>query len=170
MSALHQISAQANYIAQVLNDYAKDNGGQCQVVSNMRDMWNQASQNSQIPMIYVTWTGESPWSSSKNLAALTHRVSRDWTVGIKRGRGFTAVRGDTLSKTTSTIPFFDVVEDVRDIIRSQLGISEDLGQDDIRAKEWQLGNVIMDGKLITFTTKNDLPPIQNTIDAEITLP
>ncbi|MDE2097602.1 MAG: hypothetical protein KGL39_10175 [Patescibacteria group bacterium] len=164
VDVLHQISAQANFIQSVLYDYASSNGGDCQVVSNMKDMWMQANQSSQKPTIYITWIGESPWSSNANISAVTHRVSRDWKVGIKRGRGFQPIRGTTLSKTTSVIPFFDVVEDVRDLIRSELGISEDAGIDDVKVSEWQLGGLVMDGKLISFTTKNDLPTILNQPD------
>lgn len=162
----HQISAQANYIVSVLSTYATANGGQCQQVPTMRDMWMQAYQSSQKPMIYVTYTGEQPWSSSTMIAALTHRVTRHWVVGIKRGRGFQPVRGATLTTTTSVIPFFDVVEDVRDLIRSTLGISEDNGIDDLKITEWQLGTQVMDGKLISFTTKNDLPNIEMTANTQ----
>ena len=161
-TAQHQISYQANYIQQVLEDYASANGGECQVVSNMRDMWFQATQSSQKPMIYVAWIGETPWSSNANIAGLTGMVAREWRVGVKRGRGFHAVRGDSLTKTSTVIPCYDVIEDVRELIRSQIGLSEFAGFDNLKVSEWQLGNAVMDGKLISFFTKNLLPMISLT--------
>lgn len=155
----HQISAQANYLKGVLDNYAKDSGGACQIVFNMTDMWDQAYQSSQKLGIYLMWIGDSPWGSNANTAALLGRVAREWRVGVRRGRGLTSPRGKTLTEETSVCPFYDAVEDVRDIIRTQIGVSEFAGMDNLKTVEWDLKNKNMTGKLITFFTKNDLPGV-----------
>jgi hypothetical protein len=155
MSAAHQISAQGAFIADTLTQYVQAATGDCEFVSNERFAWNQASQNSQKPMVYVWYAGETPWSSSRMLEGVTHRVNRKWGVGVKRGRGFMAVRGDTYIRQTLIAPFTDVLEDIRNIILTMQGISEDAGTDEVSISEWRLGNDLMDGAKITFTTKND---------------
>lgn len=132
--------------------------GACVMVSNTREMWQLASNDSQKPIIYVCWGGEDPWSSNANISAVTHRVNRSWILGVKQGRGFKSNRGESLK---GFIPF---VEQVRDTMRSMLGISEDFGNDYSGIKPWSQGSLVIDGYLITFGTKNDLPNILLTPD------
>jgi hypothetical protein len=157
-----QISYQANIIANQLNVWAQARGGTAVVVSNLRDLWQQAAQSSQKPIIYVCYMGENPRGSFQ-LASITHRVDRQWTVCIKRGRGFTAVRGDTLSTTTSVDPFYDNAEEARDLIRVLLGISEEFPLDYKGMKPMQLGGQVIDAYLIEFSTANDLPEVVLTL-------
>jgi len=157
-----QISYQANIIANQLNVWAQARGGTAVVVSNLRDLWQQASQSSQKPIIYVCYMGENPRGSFQ-LASATHRVDRQWTVCIKRGRGFTAVRGDTLSQTKGVDPFYDNAEEARDLIRVLLGISEEFPLDYKGMKPMQIGGQIIDAYLIEFSTANDLPEVVLTL-------
>jgi hypothetical protein len=160
-----QISAQANFIADTLLEWAQANGGDCQVVHTKEDEWMQPSQSSQKPIIYVFCDGEDRWSSNDNISALTHRVSRNWIIRVKRGRGFTRIRGDTISKTVgNAIPFTDAVEHIRDMCRAMLGISEDAGNDYKGWKYVRLGTQVMDCADLFFSTKNDLPNIVMTPD------
>ena len=116
-------------------------------------------------MLYVCYMGETPWSSSSNIAALTHRVSRDWCVRIKQGRGYAANRGDTLSKPVGNSGlFYDVVEHTRDLIRAMQGISQDFGNDYAGIKPVRLGDQVIDCYDIFFSTKNDLCAIIQTPD------
>ncbi len=116
-------------------------------------------------MLYVCYMGETPWSSNPNLSALTHRVSRDWCVRVKQGRGYAATRGDTLSKPVGNSGlFYDVVEHTRDLIRAMFGISEDNGVDYAGIKPVRLGDQVIDCYDIFFATKNDLPNILTTPD------
>lgn len=165
MSALHQVSTGLNFLAQTIQAILPP-GGVCQVVDDEQMAWEQAAQSSQNLIVYVTWTGDRPWSSSAVLEGVTHRVTRSWFVGIKRGRGYVAVRGDTFSKTTAVPAFVDLVEDIRDCCRSIVGLSEDAGTDGVHVDNWKQGNNLMSGKKITFTTKNDLPGIVATPDSD----
>lgn len=133
-------------------------GGDCVMASNLRDMWEQASQNTEQPLVYVCYGGESAWSSNPNISAVTYRVSRNWIIGIKQGRGHDQDRGESL------VRFLPFVEQVRDTIRSMMGISEDIGNDFASIKPWSQGSQVIDGYILEFSTKNDLPPILTTPD------
>lgn len=164
-SAQFQISAQANFIAGELLAWAQTMGGDAQVVSNLKDLWMQASQSSQKPIIYVCYGGETAWSSNSNISALTHRVSRNWIVAVKRGRGFVAQRGSTLSNQIgNAVPFYDAVEHIRDLCRAMLGISQDMGNDFAAIKPMSMGAQVIDAYTIEFSVKSDLPTIVMTTD------
>ena len=90
-----------------------------------------------------------------------HRVDRQWIVAVTQGRGFTANRGDTLTSPVGNAgQFYDIVEGVRDQIRSILNISEELPTIDYKStKPMQFGNLVVDGYQIEFSTANDIPMI-----------
>ncbi len=157
---LYQISAQANFIVETLYDYATSRAGSVVVAINVQDLWQQSFQSSQKTIWYVCYAGETPWSSNANISALTHRVSRDWIVRVKQGRGYTANRGDTLSQNVGNAgPFYNAVEHTRDLLRAMFGVSEDFGVDFQGIKPVRLGDMVIDCYDITFSTKNDLPLI-----------
>src|SRR6516225_5389331 len=109
----HQISAQAAFLQQTLLTWAQNNsrGGDCQVVHDLQELWMQASQSSQKPIVYVCFNGEEAWGRFES-RALTYRVKRNWIVVLKFGRGYTATRGDTLTVgSQSAPPFLDWVDE-----------------------------------------------------------
>ena len=154
----NQISNQLNFIADSISTLIQPYGGVCQVVDDENKMWTQAWQSSQKLIVYVTWGGDKPWGPMA-LAGVTHRVTREWILGIKRGEGYTAVRGDTFSKTTAVPPFADMVDIIRNFVRGMIGISEDFGTDNVNVKKWSQGAMVMSGRLLTFTTQNDLQAV-----------
>lgn len=158
-----QISTMANFIADQIEGLIGPYGGISQVVDDEEMMWAQAYQSSQKLIVYVTWGGDVPYGTF-NLAGITNRVTRQWIIGIKRGRGFTSSRGDTFSKTTNTPPFADVVDGIRNFVRAMIGISQDYGTDNVIIKKWSQGAQVMSGKLLTFTTQADLPAVISTPD------
>ena len=153
----HQISAQLEFIKDALVRYVQKNGGAAAITANVQDLWLQSSQNNQTPTIFVCYDGEDPWGDF-NTRANTHRVKRNFIVRVKKGRGWTADRGQTF------LQFSDVLEDVRDLLRSMLGITEDQAIDYSGMKPVRLGNTTIDCEDITFSTMNDLPTIQTTED------
>ena len=164
-----QISAQANFIAGELDEWAQTMAGTAQVVWTVDELWAQSSQSSQKPIIYVCPSGETPWSSNSQISAATHRVDRDWTIRIKRGRGFTCVRGNTLTQTVgNTPPFTDVVEHVRDMCRAMLGITQATLIDYKGWKPVRLTGQTMGCVDIFFSCKCDLPTILSTPDDSTT--
>lgn len=156
------ISEQSAAISYWIGQYVLPLGGTSIVASNLRDMWNQAFQASDKPIVYTCWAGDSPRGPS-DIMRWTHRVDREWATLVKRGRGFCAIRGDSLNQTVgNAIPFYDVVEGVRDRIRQILSISEE-GLVELRGiRPWQLGNQVLDAYLISFATANDMPTITST--------
>ncbi len=152
------ISAQLNIIVNVLQTWAVQYNATVIPVSNVQDLWSQSSQTSQKPTVYVCFSGETPWSSNANISALTHRTSREFIVRVKQGRGFTAVRGETVYS------FVTIVEQVRDTIRSMLGISQDFGVDYAGTKYVRLGSQVIDAYDLTFSVKADCPQIIQTPD------
>ena len=109
-------------------------------------------------MVFVCFSGETPWTSNQNIGALTHRTSREFIVRVKQGRGLTPVRGST------AYSFIPIVEEVRDTIRSMLGISMDAGVDYSGTKYVRLGSQVIDCYDITFSCKADMPTIIATPD------
>lgn len=152
------ISSQAGQITFYLNEWASQNGGIAVTTSNLRDMWSQATQASDRPTIYTCYMGET--ARGGDFSRWVHRVDRSWATLVKRGRGFNANRGDSLTQTVgNAIPFYDVVEIIRDKIRAILSISEEDLVEFSSIRPWQLGNQILDAYLIEYKTANDLPTI-----------
>jgi hypothetical protein len=160
MANLHQIkvSDQANMIQGILDNWATVRGGSAVVASNLRDLWQQASIQSQSPRILICFNGARPRGSFA-VANVLHREDRDWTVAVTRGRGFNANRGDSLSHTVGNVePFYDSVEQIRDLCRSIADLSAEYPTPDYKGiKPMQMGNLVIDGYIIEFSTANDIP-------------
>lgn len=154
------ISQQANFLQLALDAYANPLGGEAKVVSNLKDYWSQAKLSSQKPTILVCYQGDVARGPFEQANAWV-RVDRQWSVAVIRGRGFTSNRGDTLNSSQGgQIPFYDVVEQVRELLRSLLGISEELPTIDFKSiKPMSMGSDPLDGYEIQFSTANDLPMI-----------
>lgn len=158
------ISQQSLQIVQQVTNYFTTNQitGKCVAASNMRDMWEQASQSTSNAIVYVCWTGDAT-RGPNSIMRWTHRVDREWSILVKRGRGFYATRGDSLNQSKGNeIPFYDVVESVRDSIRAILSISQEGLVEFNSCRPWQLGNLIMDAYLLVVKTANDMPTITST--------
>ena len=159
MSTISQIAV---VLQDALETWAQPRGGIAVVASNVRDMWETAFKASDKPRIFIVYAGETIRGDFPEAAAL-HRVDREWQVAITRGRGFTTPRGKMLTDTVQNAePFYDSVETVRDIIRSIIGISEETPVDFKSIEPMNMGNKIIDGYLINFSTANDLPGLSST--------
>ena len=167
LTAPVSISNQAGQIALVLQGYAQSAGGVADVVSNLRDLWFQASQSSQKPRILICYNGESA-RGDFSVANYNHRVDRQWIVAVTRGRGWLANRGDSLYKTTTQDPLYDVVEEVRELLRCMIGISEEFPIDFKRISPMNSQNKALDAYAIEFSTANDIPEIIANIPNPIT--
>jgi hypothetical protein len=154
------IASQAVFIASTLDNFVKQDAGKAVVVADSRELWEQASRNTQSLLVYVYFAGETPWSSNPNIAATTQRVSRKWQVFVQRGIGYQSDRGITMAQgaPSGPRPFLQVLEGIRDTIRGMLGVSEDLCIDLSAIKPVQIGKPGdgMVAYLIEFSTKNTL--------------
>lgn len=156
------IAYQATALKDLLEAWAQPKGGVAKVASNLKDMWAQASQSSQKPIVLVCYTGENvrgPFATG----AVCHRVDRQWTVAVVRGRGFAPVRGSTLTESIGNVePFYDSVEAVRELIRNARELTAEPPIDYKSVRPMQLGTLIIDGYLIEFSTAVDLTQVTNT--------
>ena len=154
------IAETLNAIVANLQQWAAQYSGTATQVSNLHELWNQSSINSQSPRILVCFTGEQSRGDFGNIAAW-HRVDREFTIAVTKGRGFLANRGDSLSNANAVeLPFLDALEQVRDQWRSMLGISEELPTIDYKGmRPMQMGNLVVDGFFIVGTCCADIPAI-----------
>jgi hypothetical protein len=117
MAFLPSIVNQITFIKQVLDDWARNNGGIAVICHDLREMWEQAYATSQIPRCLIAYVGEEI-RGDVGWAAKVSRVDRTFNVMVTRARGYTANRGDTLVKDNQEArPFYDLLEEARDIIR-----------------------------------------------------
>jgi len=153
------ISQQAQNIVDVLRPYAETSGGVAEVVSNLRELWAQAAMSSDRARILVCYNGEQS-RGDFSVANVNHRVDRQWIVAVTRGRGWNSKRGDSLYKTVgSTDPFYDVVEEVRELLRTITNISEEFPIDYKRISPMTSGNKALDSYGIEFSCASDIPTI-----------
>lgn len=152
------VSQNAALIQTELQNWVASYGGTAEIVSNLRDMWNQASISSDTPRILICYNGEVARGSFGHISPW-HRVDRSWTIAVTKGRGYYLNRGEGLYDASSAeMPLFDVVETVRDIVRFMTTISEENPTPDYRnIRPMQLGNLVVDGYIIEITTANDIP-------------
>lgn len=153
------ISQQASNILAVLQPYAQASGGTAEVVSNLQMLWLQASMATDRPRILVCYNGETS-RGDFSVANVNHRVDRQWIVAVTRGRGWNSNRGDSLYKTVGTVdPFYDVVEEVRELLRTKSDISEEFPIDYKRISPMISGNKALDSYGIEFSVASDIPTI-----------
>jgi hypothetical protein len=154
------VTDQIESLRQVLDDWADPRGGSAIPVSNMKELWNQAMMSSQKPRILICYMGEKT-RGPFGLAAIMGRLDQQWAVAVTRGRGFAATRGESLTKTVGNMdPFLLAVEQVRDLIRNINGVSMEQPVDYKAIKPMQMGQLVIDGYLIEFSTANDLPVLE----------
>ena len=154
MSAM-RISEQLTILANALKAWCKDKGGEVSIVSNLRDLWQQASLTSQTPRILICYTGRRAHGPFATAAALG-LSDRTFNVAFTRGRGYASKRGETLTETVGGAdPFYDDLEDAEKVIRTITGISQDYPVDWKGDKAMQLGNLVVDGFIAEFSTAND---------------
>ena len=151
------ISMQAQILRDSLAAWAEPLGGKAVVVSNLRELWETATLNSQSPRVLICYGGSKP-RGGFTVANALHREDREWVVAFTRGRGYNANRGDSLTEGGAIDPFYDLLEQLRDFIRNIQNISEETPTVDYSGiKPMQMGSLVVDGYQITFTTANDTP-------------
>lgn len=164
MPDINKISDQANAIANALAGFVAqpDIRGSAQIAFDESHLWDIASVQSTAPRIIVCYAGESQRGDGPTQGVL-YRVDRRWKVAVTRGRSLTQQSGTALSnQVLNSTPFYDLVEQVRDGVRSLLNISMERPVDFSTIEPMSLPNLVIDGYLIEFSTANDIPMIVST--------
>ncbi len=163
------ISEQARTIRNKLQEFANPRGAEVKIMANMQHLWEELFVHDETPKLLICYTGETcrgDLGSQRFLA----RVDREWIVVVIRGHGWSNVMADTESPNIGSPnpqdvePFYDIVEQIRDMIRSMPEITEELP---VTFKNIEplfnvspLGisaNVFLDAYAIRFATANDIP-------------
>lgn len=155
------ISAQAKAITEALNDWADAEGGKAFIAYDLRELWQVAQVGSTNPRVILCYNGEEV-RGEFGIAPALGRVDRQWVAAFTRSRGFNAERGDSLSATTGNArPFYDLVEEGRDIIRAlMLETNTTERPIDFRSvRPMQLGELIVDGFMVEFSIGTQLPQV-----------
>lgn len=150
-----KISEQLEAIAEALKEWADPIGADVAIASNLRDLWRTASMESQKPRVLVTYIGKH-MRGGFGTSAILGLADRTFNVAVTRGRGFAVNRGDTLTKKVGNAdPFYDCLEAAELVIRNLEGVSQEFPVDFKGDKAMQLGNLVVDGYIIEFSTAND---------------
>lgn len=153
------ISETLNALVENLQTWVGQYSGKATQVSNLKDLWETPSLNSQSPRVLVCFNSEQARGSFEDLAAW-HRVDRTFQVAVTKGRGYLANRGDSLSNPDAVeLPFLDALEEVRDQLRCMLGISEEMPSIDYKNMRMSnmMGNLVVDSAIIEFSVAADIP-------------
>ena len=153
---------EANIIQGILDAWAQGHGGDAKIMANLRHLWEEILRLSDQPRIMVCYTGEIA-RGGFNIANRNHRVDRQWTVVVMRGHGFRNLMAE--SRDGIEIPFYTVIETIRDMIRCITNISEEFPLDYKaiqplpNAGPSPNASALMDCFQITFSTANDIPGV-----------
>ncbi len=162
------ITEQSLKIQEAYKNWASEDGGKAFVCSDLKHLWEQARVSVVAPRALIVYNGEE-LRGAFSVAAALGRVDRQWLVAIVRGRGMSADRGDSLNKVVGNAkPFYQLVQEARDICRSMLGVSVESPVDFRSIRPMNLGDQIVDGYLIAFSLVADLPflvttPVDNQV-------
>lgn len=157
------IAQQAGFIANGLDSWAGFNGGHCQIAFDEYEMWYVAGQQSQVPRLILCYAGEQA-RGDFSLAARLNRVDRQWKLAVTRGRVLTQDRGmDFVASNQNAVPFYDLVDGARDIVRAMVGVSVESPVDFKEITPMTIvPDVLINAYLISFSIAVDLPALTDT--------
>ena len=144
-----------HYICQV---WAQQYGGVSFIAADAQHMWEQAFQKTDVPRIICVWIGDE-MRGDFSVAAAMGRVDRTWNVAFTRGRSFSFNRNGLTQAVQNAKPFYTLVEELRDQLRSISSISSEAPIDFRSVRAMQLGEQLVDGYLYEFSTTHDYPEL-----------
>jgi hypothetical protein len=156
-----KISTQRKLIGGWLHENFAADGVKVGTVSTMRKMWQEIFDmtTTSAPKLVVCFDGATARGGFERRNTLD-REDRQWVVALLKGRGLVNTDGGDAQLDD----FEDFCEEVRDVLRRLIGISEE-AIDYVSLKplpgvaQPNMANVHLDGFVITFTTANDIPAI-----------
>lgn len=119
-----KISEQLKMLKAGIDPWAKKEGGFVEIAGDKSQVVNLLASKPGAPRVVWVLTGETPRGNMD--PAEESRVDRAFWAIISRGKGFALQQGDSLSKGVSGgRPMFDLVEELRDKVRSIMLNPED---------------------------------------------
>ncbi len=156
------IVEQATILQRSLNDWLKADGGKASIAFDWVELWNVLFKSVNYTRAVICYEGEK-LRGDWEIAARLGRVDRNWVVAISRGRGLNPERGDSLlTLKGNSQPFYEVVEQGRDLIRALQGISVEQPVNYMGIEPMQRPDINLDAYLIRFSVAADLPMIVDT--------
>ena len=150
---MSQIADLLNIFIAPLQQYAEDGGHKAFIASDLQHAWNYCFQNENTAKIILMYAGERMRGDPVTNSIYRH-VDMDFTMLVSRNRPLSVDRALTLYQDAgNSVKLFQIVEDVRDIIRYTNGIAE-IVEWPIAYKgaaQWELPGVIMDAYKIDFS-------------------
>ncbi len=159
------ILEQAQAVKEALEPLASAEGGKAFVASDLLHLWSIAYQNTQGLRVIICFNGLD-MRGGEDYGAILLRADVHWIVGVCRGRGYSADRDQSqLSTVVNAKPFYTLIAEVRDVIRSLIGASVEAPVDFRRIRPMPMNEgSLVDGYLIEFDLVTDLSPINASPD------
>lgn len=161
-----KISQQEVALKTRIEEWAQPKGGVVRVMANQRHLWEELTTlptDEAAPRVLILFAGEVVRGGVERFSI--NRVDRTWQIIVVRGRGFVEVIGkDSLSGGTLQ-PFHDSVEELRQVVRQMLNLSEEFPIEYSGVKplpsimSTPQAGAFLDAELLEFTTANDIPAI-----------
>ncbi len=154
------ILEQAEAVKEALMPVAAAEGGKAFVASDLLHLWSIAYQNTQGLRVIICFNGLD-MRGGDTYGAILGRADVHWLVGICRGRGFNAERDQSqLGTSVNAKPFYQLIAEVRDVIRALIGASVEAPVDFRRIRPMPMNEgSLVDGYLIEFDLVCDLPAL-----------
>jgi hypothetical protein len=161
------IAEQAEILRQSYEAWAVKNfSGTAVIAPSLDDLWTIGFMENDRPNVVVCYVGDEARGPFETAAA-THRGDVTFHVGLFRGKGFEADRGQSLvTDSGNAKAFLDQLEDARDIARALTNISVEKFVDykatrPLEAVTDKWGKLIL-GYVIELSNAMDYPQLTDT--------
>ena len=167
-----KISEQLAAMRQVLREWAEPRGGFCEIMQSQAKLWEHLLTAETEPRLLLICTGATLRLPNEPDC---RREDRTFDVVIVRGsEGFKDTTGGGKYQ-----PFTDSTEEIRDLLRRMVGISDEEELPSVRYRGWKplpsimptpAANVFMNAVVLTVSTANDIPEVGDYVLAEVPTP
>lgn len=166
------IAEQAEILLQAYSTWVKaNNSGTAIIASSIEDLWTIAFMENDRPNVVICYAGDEARGPFETAAA-THRGDVSWQIGLFRGKGFDADRGQSLvTDSGNAKAFLNQLEEARDIARSLTNISMEKFVDykatrPLEAQTDKWGRLVL-GYVIELSNAMDYPQLSDTPDNQL---
>lgn len=141
-----------------LQTYMATQSGKAIIASDELHAWEYTQSNENFPKAILLYQGDE-LRSDYPLAAIEHISKISFSCIVSRNRSLTQDRGAALTRPVGNArPLFEIVEEVRDIIRCQTSsLFIEMPVDYSGTTKWQTGTFISDAYSIQFNVPQLLP-------------